>query len=90
MSAPKTNLQKQKRRHWGPLLGIAIVLIAATILILWLLGHLADTDTPETAPVPAVEEEEGGLPAGGQAVTPTSPDATDATTIEQVPTPAGD
>ncbi len=29
MSAPDTNLEKQKRRHWGPLLGIALAIVLA-------------------------------------------------------------
>ncbi len=32
MSNPETNLDKQKRRHWGPLVGIAAVLILVTLL----------------------------------------------------------
>jgi len=32
MSAPKTDLETQERRHWGPLVGIALALIASGIL----------------------------------------------------------
>lgn len=69
MSAPKTNLEKQKRRHWGPLLGIALALTVAALLFLWLLGYIADTGTPEPVPAPAVEDA-GGIPATGAPVTP--------------------
>ncbi|WP_172299851.1 hypothetical protein [Pseudoruegeria sp. HB172150] len=41
MSAPKTNIEKQKRRHWAPLAGIALALIFATLLTAWFLGYLA-------------------------------------------------
>jgi hypothetical protein len=88
MSAPKTNIQKQKRRHWGPLLGIALALIVATLLFLWLMGYLADTETPDPAPAPVVEQE-GGLPAGGAPESPMSPEV-EATPVETMPAPAQD
>jgi hypothetical protein len=43
MSAPKTNIEVQKKRHWGPLLGIAVVLIFAAIITAWFMGWLAVT-----------------------------------------------
>ena len=33
MSAPDTNIEKQKRRHFGPLWGIALVLAVAGVAI---------------------------------------------------------
>ena len=45
MSAPRTNLEKQRRRHWGPLLGIAAVTVFALAVILWwLVEEVADAD----------------------------------------------
>lgn len=35
MSAPKTNLDTQKRRHIGPLIGIVLSLVFVGGLILW-------------------------------------------------------
>jgi hypothetical protein len=35
MSAPKTNLEKQKRRHWAPLLGMALVALFGVALIVY-------------------------------------------------------
>ena len=35
MSAPKTNIDKQKRRHFVPLLGMALVAIFGVILIVY-------------------------------------------------------
>ncbi len=47
MSAPKTNIEVQKKRHWGPLLGIAVVLLFAALITAWFMGWLAVTgDTP--------------------------------------------
>ena len=34
MSAPDTNIEKQQKRHYGPLLGIAAVLVAVGVGIL--------------------------------------------------------
>ncbi|PVA06835.1 hypothetical protein [Thalassorhabdomicrobium marinisediminis] len=34
MTAPKTNVEKQKRNHWGPLIGIAVVIVFASIMAL--------------------------------------------------------
>jgi hypothetical protein len=88
MSAPKTNLEKQKRRHWGPLVGIALALTVATLLFLWLVGNIADTDTPEPVPQPAVEDA-GGLPATGEPATPMSPEVTAPPVLES-PAPGQD
>ena len=34
MSAPRTNIEKQERRHRGPLIGIAIVVVFALLTLL--------------------------------------------------------
>lgn len=36
MSAPKTNIKKQRRRHWPPLLGLAVVFAIVGIVLLGL------------------------------------------------------
>jgi len=71
MSASKTNLEKQIRRHAGPLIGIALALIVASGLFLGYLAYEADTD--EAAPA-AQEQIEGtnGIPATGAPATPLS------------------
>lgn len=43
MSAPQTNIEKQKRWHRGPLIGMALVVIFGVGLIFfWLLRESAD------------------------------------------------
>ncbi|KUP94656.1 hypothetical protein [Tritonibacter horizontis] len=64
MSAPDTNLNKQKRRHRGPLIGIGLVAIFGVGLILYWVVNLVD-DAPEqevesNRPVPA-EIQEGDI-----------------------------
>ncbi len=46
MSAPHTNLQKQRRRHIGPLIGMIVVVIFALAMLVWLLMRTADQGTP--------------------------------------------
>lgn len=46
MSAPHTNLQKQRRRHIGPLIGMIVVVVFALALLVWLLMRTADQGTP--------------------------------------------
>ncbi|NSX53620.1 hypothetical protein [Parasulfitobacter algicola] len=38
MSAPNTNIEKQEKRHSGSLIGIAVVVVFALILLAALLG----------------------------------------------------
>ncbi len=38
MTSPDTNLERQKRRHVGPLLGITIGLIAAAVFMMVFMG----------------------------------------------------
>lgn len=53
MSAPDTDLQKQRRRHRGPLIGIALVLIVVALGFVWWLGEEV-AQAPEQ-PVPQTE-----------------------------------
>lgn len=47
MSAPQTNLENQKRRHRGPLMGMALVVIFAVGLIfIWLMDESSGGETP--------------------------------------------
>lgn len=72
MSAPDTNIDKQKRRHIGPLAGIFGGLALAGIMFLvWLFWVVSAADEPEEANVvpgaPVVETDEG--PVEGSSAT---------------------
>ena len=59
MSAPQTNLEKQERRHRGPLIGIAVALIIAVLAAVYFLGAgevQDDAADPDGTPA-AVESE---------------------------------
>ena len=45
MSAPDTRLAKQKRRHWGPLVGMALLVGVALVFFVWFLGRSVDTES---------------------------------------------
>ena len=53
MTAPDTNVEKQAKRHKGPLIGIVAVLIAAGIFAVFFAGS---DDLNEDASVEATEE----------------------------------
>lgn len=90
MSAPRTNLEQQRRRHWGPLVGIAVVAIFAVGIIMYWIGEEAansnppapagteartpDQPAPSTIPVPAIGPDAG-------------PDNPGATTAPRAPQP---
>lgn len=46
MSAPQTNIEKQQRRHRGPLIGMVVVVIAVGIGFIWWLGYEATESDP--------------------------------------------
>lgn len=51
MSAPKTDIEKQKRRHRGPLVGIVAVAVIALAGWLFLTGNPAEEEVlPADAP----------------------------------------
>lgn len=59
MSAPHTNIEKQQRRHIGPLMGMAFAVLVVVALGIW----WATADQRETTPVdPAVSS---ALPENG-------------------------
>lgn len=71
MAAPDTNLEKQKRRHRGPLIGMGVSVVFVAVLLFWLFG----TDSVETPPDGSGSEIDGSTgeqtdqapPASGQA-----------------------
>lgn len=81
MSAPKTNLEKQKTRHWGPLTGILAALLVVGVLFLAFLYYTMDTDTAE-APAPDTQAETEPAPEAPLIDPETSDDA-----IELAPQP---
>lgn len=64
MTPPDTNLKKQKRRHRGPLFGIAIaVLFGVGIILYWvsaLFDEPAGPDTTDDTPVQSQQLDDGG------------------------------
>ncbi|WP_136683713.1 hypothetical protein [Falsirhodobacter xinxiangensis] len=76
MSQPESDLDRQKRRHAGPLIGITAVLIFVAIILTWWFGQEA---TEGNAPAGAetqidgrtgAEEPQSGGTAGAPRVTP--------------------
>ncbi len=47
MSASETNIEKQKRRHRGPLVGIALVAIFSTIMAIAIFWEGTDGDVDQ-------------------------------------------
>lgn len=79
MSAPRTNLEKQKRRHIGPLIGMAVVVLFGVVLMVyWLFEEAAESDVPpqdetiESAPADTPPETTEPVSPGdpGTVVTP--------------------
>lgn len=69
MSAPNTNIDKQARRHRGPLIGMALVVVFGVALILyWLMEESAQSDPP--APQDQIEQQSGTAPATQAPATP--------------------
>ncbi|MEX3314679.1 hypothetical protein [Sulfitobacter sp. PS-8MA] len=60
MSPPDTNLKKQERRHIGPLIGIALVVIFGVgIIVYWTGEEVATAPEEENAIVEESETIEG-------------------------------
>ena len=55
MSAPDTNISKQKRRHRGPLGGFVVAGVVVSALLIVFLARVLEP-TPEDGPVPATTE----------------------------------
>lgn len=47
MSAPQTNIEKQKKRHWAPLIGMALAALFGVLLILYWIGEEVAGSDPE-------------------------------------------
>ncbi len=62
MSAPDSNVEKQARRHRGPLVGIVVAAIIALIVGLWIRSNNNLTEADD-APIEAGETVEGAAPA---------------------------
>lgn len=79
MSAPRTNLEKQKRHHIVPIIGIiVVVLIALGGFLWWFNDETTDPEIPGEVPGPVGEIAEppatGAAPVdGAPAAEPTEP-----------------
>ncbi|MBR9863073.1 MAG: hypothetical protein GYB24_06490 [Rhodobacteraceae bacterium] len=61
MSAPETNVEKQKKRHFGPLLGMVAIGAAAVLVMLTLTYLSDDLDSDDATPsVPQASTPETG------------------------------
>lgn len=58
MSAPQTNLEKQERRHWGPIAGISLALVAAAFYAVFFLAA-DEVENDAVEPDGAVQAEGG-------------------------------
>lgn len=58
MSAPQTNIERQKRKHRGPLIGILVAAAIAAVFFLMVLGESepSDTTVPLDATAPATTQ----------------------------------
>ncbi len=67
MSAPHTNLETQKRRHRGPLIGMALVAIFGVALIVyWQFEEAAEGNSPTSDTVqPETGTEPASAPVAG-------------------------
>jgi hypothetical protein len=63
MSAPQTNVEKQERRHRGPLIGMALALAAVAVLAFVFLAEGGDEVT-------GVPTDAGGALTEGEAAPP--------------------
>ncbi len=67
MSAPQTNLEKQKRWHRGPLVGIALGLIFVGLMFLWVTGTFGREEQVQPAST------SGAAPDAGSIASPVAP-----------------
>jgi len=74
MSAPDTNIEKQKRRHWAPLVGSAIVVVFGIAMILWWALEQS-AQAPETEAPAATSSDIGPAADGGAGDTAATIDA---------------
>ena len=71
MAAPDTNLERQKRWHRWPLIGIgASVAFGILMMFFWLFGTVSDADPESPVEAQSGEQQGGGsAPAPGQETT---------------------
>ena len=85
MSAPRTNIKKQGRRHIGPLIGIALSILVAGGLLVGYMAYAVDTD--ET-PAPEMQTDDPSvLPAPGTPATPMDDASPAPSVVAPAPTP---
>lgn len=77
MSPPDVNLDKQKRRHWAPLAGMALAAIFGIgIILYWVMEEFATAPTPEEVdePVRSIENiDSDDIDSGDVDLPPTAP-----------------
>ncbi len=66
MSAPQTNIEKQKRRHWAPLVGSALVAVFGVLMILWwMTEETVEAPGPDASAPAEATGDIGASTAGG-------------------------
>lgn len=93
MSAPNTNLEKQRKRHRGPLIGIVLVILFVGIILVWWLGDEfsmsenpgSTTLDPATASQSVGAADEGSIPAEVDPLTNEDASATPDATVPLSP-----
>ncbi|MDZ4310913.1 MAG: hypothetical protein U1A24_10220 [Cypionkella sp.] len=88
MSAPNTNIEKQARRHRGPLIGMALAAVFGVgLIVFWLFEESSQSDPPapqdpqgqvqeaptSAAPVTPAPGEGAIIPQGGEVPAPATP-----------------
>ncbi|CUH25517.1 hypothetical protein JSE7799_00698 [Jannaschia seosinensis] len=59
MSAPQTDLEKQEKRHYGPLIGIAAGVLLALVLLVSMIFYVAtpeEVSEPDRVPSPDINQ----------------------------------
>jgi len=80
MSAPQTNIEKQAKRHRGPLTGIVVALSVAALLFIGFTVYSSMTDTsqvPEESSPLSQPLQPGAVPATPRADTAPAPQIID-------------
>lgn len=72
MSAPKTNIEKQTRRHRGALIGMWVAVgLALVLFVIWMIWVFAYADPEIDDPAPGTQGE-AAITAPAEPVTPES------------------